>query len=292
MKILITGKTSYIGNQIESWIKEDSSYEVTRISVRDNSWKTLDFSAYDAVIHLAGIVHKKENKVSRDKYFKINRDLTDAVAKKAKAEGVSQFIFFSSMAVYGESGNLKQKIVITRKSETAPNTSYGQSKLEGEEKLRNLESKDFKVAIIRPPMIYGRGCPGNYKRLRRLALKWAVYPNVHNQRSMLYIDNLMVLVKGILDQKSRGIFLPQDEEYSDTLEMIKEIRKAHDKKTWVLNLVRPLLFLAGKRSYTMNKAFGNLCYEKGLSIIKDIEYQRVAMKEGIQSIENTTEDRQ
>jgi len=286
MKILITGKTSYIGNQIENWIKDDPSCEISRITLRNDQWKAMDFSRYDAVIHLAGIVHKKENKVSRDKYFRVNRDLTDAVGKKAKAEGVSQFIYFSSMAVYGKSGNLNQNTVITKTSEESSDTPYGQSKFQGEERLRALESKDFKVAIIRPPMIYGRGCPGNYARLRRLALKWAVYPNVHNQRSMLYIDNLMLLVKGILDQKSRGTFLPQDEEYSDTLEMIKEIRKSHGKKTLVVKLIRPIMFLVGKKSYTMNKAFGNLCYDKGLSIVKDIEYQKVAMREGIQNIEN------
>ena len=286
MKILITGKKSYIGNQIKKWIKNKSDYEISRISLRDDQWKALDFSGYDAVIHLAGIVHKKDREVPLEEYFAVNRDLTKAIAIKAKAEGVTQFIYLSSMAVYGERGNLNQRVVITSETKESPNTPYGQSKFEGEKALRAMESNKFKVAILRPPMIYGKECPGNYARLRKIALRWGVYPNMHNQRSMLYIDNLMMMIKGILDQKLQGTFFPQDEEYSDTLEMIKEIRKAHDKKTWVLNLVRPLMFLAGKKSSTMNKAFGNLCYDKCLSIIKEVEYQKVGMKEGINRIEN------
>lgn len=289
MKILITGKNSYIGNQIEDWTREDPNYDVTKISLKDNQWKAMDFSIYDTVIHLAGIVHKKEGDVPREKYFEVNRNLTEAVAKKAKAQGVSQFIFFSTMAVYGESGDLERRVVITSETEEAPNNAYGLSKLEGEQILRAMECSKFKVAILRPPMIYGKGCPGNYGRLRKLALKWPVYPNLNNQRSMLYIDNLLELIRGILDQKLQGTFYPQDEEYVDTLDMIKEIRSTHNKKTRVLNFMKPMLLMIGKNSNTVNKAFGNLCYHKCLSVVKEVEYQKVALREGIKHIENQLE---
>src|SRR5690606_7124221 len=118
------------------------------------------------VIHVAGIAHVKETKENADLYYKVNRDLAFEVAKKAKNEGVKQFIFLSSMSVYGiETG------IIKINTPTNPKTNYGRSKLEAEELISSIESDSFKVAILRPPMIYGKGCKGNYIRLANLAIK-------------------------------------------------------------------------------------------------------------------------
>jgi UDP-glucose 4-epimerase len=101
-RILITGKNSYIGTSVEKWLlKEPEKYSVDTIDMLNESWREHDFSKYDVVFHVAGIAHIKETKNNRNLYFKINRDLAYETALKAKQDGVKQFIFLSSMSVYG-----------------------------------------------------------------------------------------------------------------------------------------------------------------------------------------------
>lgn len=164
-RILITGKNSYIGSRFQEWLaKHPDKYKVDAISLRDESWKEKDFSEYDVVYHVAGIAHRKETKENRELYYKVNRDLAYEVAKKSKQDGIKQFIFLSTMSVYGlESG------VIDEHTPLKPKSNYGKSKLQAEELIKPLEDDSFKIAILRPPMVYGKGCKGNYPRLAKLA---------------------------------------------------------------------------------------------------------------------------
>src|SRR5699024_7985821 len=126
--ILITGVNSYVGNSLADWLSQwPEKYKVDKISLRDGSWEEKDFSTYDTIVHVAGIEHQKETKKNRDLYFKVNRDLTYQVAQKAKREKVNQFIFLSSMSVYGLIEG-----VINERTPLRPNTCYGKSKLEAE----------------------------------------------------------------------------------------------------------------------------------------------------------------
>src|SRR5690606_35554866 len=143
-----------------------NDYHIEKISLRDDAWKEHDFSKYDVILHVAGIAHRKETKENKELYYRVNRDLTYEVAKKAKSERVSHFIFLSSLSVYGmETG------IITRETVPQPKSNYGKSKLEAEELIASLSDEQFNVAILRPPMIYGKNCPGNYSKLRMLILK-------------------------------------------------------------------------------------------------------------------------
>src|SRR5699024_6867974 len=121
-------------------------------------------------------------------YYQVNRDLTIEVAQKAKHEKVKQFIFMSSIIVYGDSK--AEKVVIDRHTKPNPSNFYGQSKLEAEQRILPLDSKDFKIVIVRPPMIYGKHSKGNYPKLAKAAQKLPLFPNIDNERSMLHIDNL------------------------------------------------------------------------------------------------------
>src|SRR5699024_10788005 len=158
-KVLITGVNSYVGNSLETWLQQyPEEYKVDKISVRHDDWKEKDFSQYDSIVHVAGIAHQKETKKNRDLYYRINRDLAIDLANKSKKDGVKHFVFLSTMSVYGiEEG------VITEDTPLIPKTHYGISKKEAEESIASLEDENFKVAILRPPMIYGKGCPGNYQ---------------------------------------------------------------------------------------------------------------------------------
>lgn len=255
-----------MGTSLEKWLgKYPDRYSIDSISLRDDSWKEKDISKYDVVFHVAGIAHIKETKENADFYYKVNRDLAYEVARKAKVEGVKHFIFLSSMSVYGiESG------VIDKDTHLEPKSNYGMSKLQAEELIKPLEDDRFIVAIIRPPMIYGKGCKGNYVRLAKLAVKMPIFPDVDNKRSMIFIDNLCEFVRLIIDGLNNGIFLPQNKEYVCTREMVKLIADNNGKKIKLTNLFNPFLRLI--QTSTLRKVVGDLVYEQHISEPK-MEYQ-------------------
>lgn len=255
-KILITGANSYIGTSFEKWLEQLSNeYKVYTVDIKDDTWKEKDLSKYDVVFHVAGIAHIKETKENASLYYKVNRDLVYEVAKKAKADGVKQFIFLSSMSVYGmETG------VISKDTVPAPKSNYGKSKLQAEELIEPLQDSTFSIAVLRPPMIYGKGCKGNYVRLEKFALKSPIFPKIENKRSMMYIDNLCEFVKQIIDYEGKGLFLPQNDEYVCTSDMVREIAEANGKNIYMTKLFNPLLRVL--KISTVNKVFGDLVYER------------------------------
>jgi len=273
-RVLITGKNSYIGTSLENWLmREPDKYKVDTVDMKDGSWKEKDFSQYDAVFHVAGIAHIKETSENQDLYFKVNRDLAYETAQKAKADGVEQFIFLSSMSVYGiENG------VIGKNTPLKPNSAYGKSKIEAEELINKLQDELFTIATLRPPMVYGKGCRGNYPRLAGLALKTPIFPNVDNKRSMIYIDNLSEFVKQLIDNRSGGLFFPQNAEYVNTSEMVRLIAEAHGKRVVMTKLFNPLLRLLNVS--TVNKVFGDLVYAMSMSEYES-EYRVCDFRESI-----------
>lgn len=258
-KILITGKNSYIGTSLENWLmREPDKYRVDKIDMKDGSWKGKDFSQYDVVFHVAGIAHIKETSYNQDIYYKVNRDLAYETAQKAKQDGVRQFIFLSSMSVYGiENG------VIDNDTPIKPISAYGKSKIEAEELINKIQDNSFTVATLRPPMVYGKGCKGNYPRLASLAIKTPFFPKVDNKRSMIYIDNLSEFVKQIIDSGNGGLFFPQNNEYVNTSEMVRLIAEIHGKKIMMTKLFNPLLTILNVS--TVTKVFGDLVYEMSMS---------------------------
>lgn len=261
-KVLITGANSYIGTSVEKYITTHypEECEITTWDMLDDSWREKSFVGFDVVFHVAGIAHKKEKRRDKDDYYKINRDLAFDVARKAKENGVHQFIFLSSMSVYGK---LQGKI--TQDTELLPNTNYGKSKLLAENDILTLSEEHFKVCILRPPMVYGQGCKGNYQALRKIALELRLFPYVKNERSMLYIDNLCEFVRLMILNEESGIFFPQNEEYTNTSEMVKMIANAHGRKIYYIRgfgWAIKLLSLFVKRA---QKAFGSLTYDKEMS---------------------------
>src|SRR5690625_3161989 len=164
--ILITGVNSYVGNSLADWLaKWPQKYHVEKISLRDTLWKERDFSSYDVVVHVAGIAHVSTDPKMEETYYRVNRDLTIEVAKKAKTDGVKQFIFLSSIIVYGDRPS--KNGVIDENTIPKPSNFYGKSKLEAEKGIQPLNDPTFKVVNIRPPMIYGKNSKGNYPRLAK-----------------------------------------------------------------------------------------------------------------------------
>ena len=282
-RVLITGKGSYIGTHFrDELLKYPEKYEVEELEMRNDEWRNHDFSSYDVVYHVAGLAHSTPDESQRELYYRVNTELAYETAKKAKENGVKQFIFMSSIIVYG-SGKIGEDRVITKETPLTPDNFYGNSKKQAEIKIRPLEDDNFKVVIVRPPMIYGPNSKGNYPLMAKFARKTPLFPTLRNQRSMLYLGNLIEFIRLMIDNEESGIYLPQNREYVSSVEMIKEIVKIHNHKIWFTGIFNPFIKLFNKQTY-INKVFGNLTIDKELSKYKE-DYNRYSFEESIQLTE-------
>lgn len=287
-KILITGGSGYLGRSLAEYLGQwPEEYAVECISVRGEDWKERSFGGFDAVYHTAAIVHQPQSKndpAQAEAYDRVNARLPVEIAAKAKAEGVGQFVFLSTMAVYGLDAPVGKTVVIGADTPLEPRDLYGQSKAKAEEGLKALADDHFRVAVLRPPMIYGKGCKGNYGTLVKFATKLPAFPLISNQRSMLYVENLCQLVKILIDRGEGGVFCPQNREYVNTCRMMEQIALAHGKKWmlvpglgWSMQILR---HLTGK----VDKAFGSLCYDPAVSGF-ELGYAVVDFEESVKRTE-------
>lgn len=259
-RILITGANSYIGTSFETYINENyaSEYEIEILDMLDPNWKQFDFSKFDTVFHVAGIAHQKETKENAEIYYKINRDLAIEVAKIAKKSNVKQFVFMSTMSVYGLDYSNE---LITLNTPVKPKTNYGKSKLQAEVELEKLNDTNFVVSILRPPMVYGEDSPGNLTKLFNAVRKFHVFPTVKNERSSITIDKLCEEIKKIIDESKAKIYLPQNDQYMCTYEIVKEQMEKEGVKVLFVPIFNPLIKIFVGRIKTISKVFGNLRYE-------------------------------
>lgn len=287
-RILITGINSYLGKSFKSYMEGFPGYSTVSISMRDGSWREEDFTGIDAVYHVAGLAHSDNGRISPEKaqmYYSINTDLTLELAKKAKREGVGQFIFMSSAIVYGDSAPIGQRRMIDRGTRCSPANCYGDSKVQAELGLKRLEDERFRVVILRPPMIYGPGCKGNYPVLSLMARRLHFFPQVDNQRSMLFVGNLMAFVKLMIDNNESGTFFPQNAQYSNTSTLVALIAAAHGRKIRLVRGFTWALKLLGVFTPLVNKAFGSLSYDMEISGYPRGEYRLFSLEESIRITE-------
>ncbi len=287
-KILITGANSYIGTAFENYMKEfPQEYQIDTVDMIDGSWRERSFSGYDVVYHVAGIAHSDNGKISEEKkrlYYAVNTDLAVETAKKAKADGVKQFIFMSSAIVYGKSAPIGKKKRITVDTPVFPENAYSDSKVQAEKGLQPLADGSFKLVILRPPMIYGKGSKGNYPTLSKFGKKLPFFPYVKNERSMLYIENLTAFVRLMVENEESGVFFPQNAEYGNTSEIVRGIGAAHGRKVRLVKGFAWAVKFLGLFTGLVNKAFGNFTYDKEMSVYKQ-EYRVKTLAESIEATE-------
>ncbi|MCT7572662.1 NAD-dependent epimerase/dehydratase family protein [Aliarcobacter butzleri] len=230
-KLLITGSNGFVGNYFIN--KYKNKYEIKTFSFLKDDINSLDCSDVDVVFHLSALVHQMDG-ASSEEYERVNVIQTLQLAKKAKENGVKQFIFMSTVKVYGEETNSKY----TENSICNPEDDYGKSKLKAEQELQKLEDENFKISIIRTPIVYGYGVKANIKNLINLVNKVPVLPfgKIKNKRSMVYIGNLSHLVDEIITQEKQGIFLACDDEPLSTSKLIEFIAKNIEKKTYLIKI--------------------------------------------------------
>ena len=293
-KVLITGAGSYIGQSFIQYAKKyyPDNFEIEELDMTDAAWRDKDFSEYDVVYHVAGIAHADVGNVSEEiksKYYEVNTGLAVEAAEKAKREGVNTFIFMSSMIVYGESAPYGERKVIDATTVPQPANFYGDSKLQADVAVRELADDTYKVIVLRPPMIYGKGSKGNYRTLAKLAKKLPIFPDVNNERSMLYIENLCEFLCQIMLLKpyhrNSVVLLPQNGEWTKTSDMVKEIAQASGKKITELKCLAPAVWIGskmpGKIGGLVDKAFGNNCYTHEFSLYEGVKYQKITLIESL-----------
>ena len=273
MRILITGKHSYIGGSVKAWLNEkEATFVVDEISLRNIDLNTLSFKNYDVIFHVAGIAHITSNKKMIPEYFRINRDLAIEVAKKAKQEGVKQFIFTSTMAIYGDDRPIGdfRPIDIEKPS---PTNAYGQSKLAADLAIQKLQDQNFKVSILRIPLVYGVNSKGNFPKLEELAGRISIFPKLENIRSVINVLSLSELIRLLIIKKNYGVFYPQDKEYFSTSNFIKKYREKIHKKTIFIPFLSLILKFLSVFIKSINKIYGNKFYDAKVSVIEGVHYQ-------------------
>ncbi|MFW0743012.1 NAD-dependent epimerase/dehydratase family protein [Aliarcobacter butzleri] len=229
-KLLITGSTGYLGN---SFINQfGNKYTFEKFSLLNQKIEDIKLDNIDAILHCAALVHQKVE-LSYEKYHEINVEYPVKLAKIAKQNGVKQFVFISTVAVYGE-----EKEKLDENTVCNPITPYGKSKLEAEKELLKLNDDNFTVSIVRPPMIYGKNAPGNIDSLVKLVKKLPIIPlaNIKNKRSFIFIQNLLHIIDEVILQKKSGIFLACDDEPLSTSKLIDLIAKNLAKKTYLIKI--------------------------------------------------------
>jgi UDP-glucose 4-epimerase len=236
-KVLITGANSFVGT---NFLKYSQFRGTEDISLFDKKPEEIEFEKYEVVLHLAAIVHQS-NKIPEAEYFRVNRDLCLRVAEQAKKRGIRQFVFLSTLKVYGEFVNGSG--LRNEDSECFPDDAYGKSKYSAEIGLKKLEDENFTISIIRTPLIYGEGVKANMINLIKLVDSFLVLPlgKIENKRNFTYSENLVGYIDQIIKKQSSGIFIAMDEYALSTTELVNYLSKYLGKKVRLFRL--PLIFV-------------------------------------------------
>ena len=281
-KVLIIGENSYIG---ESFIKatEEKGMDITVVSSFDDKWKEADFSDFDSVLHVAGLAHVSKDKSLEPAYYKINRDLAIEAAEYAKKNGAKQFVFMSSIIIYGKDGRIGEKRQVSVQ-DYAPEDFYGDSKLQADLAIQKSADENFKTVVIRTPMVYGESCKGNFPKLIKAARKLPFFPDIQNERSMIYIGNLTEFIRLAIENEISGVFYPQNSEYVCTSKAVRDMAALCGKKMRLTKIFNPILSLLSKRVGFINKVFGSKTYDLKLSDTFDGKYNIYDYEESLKRV--------
>lgn len=233
-KVLITGANSFVGR---NYIKYSHNSEIDEISLIDNQPEEIDFSSYDVVLHLVAIVHQSKT-ISEKEYFRVNKDLCLQTAVEAKKTGVKQFVFLSTVKVYGK--YLPGAGPWNESSICEPDDAYGKSKYDAEIALKELEDKNFTVSIVRTPLVYGEDVKANMRSIIKLVERFPILPlaKIKNKRSFTSVENLVAFIDRIIEKKASGVFIAKDEKVLSTTELVNYISKYLEKKLILIPVPR------------------------------------------------------
>ena len=282
MKILIVGKNSYIAQRVGAWfLRKPTPPEVAFISVRDDSWKQLDFAGFDAVLYAAAIVHRKDD-VPEELYEAVNAQQPFAFAQAAKAAGVKQFVFLSTMAVYGQGKKLPAGNIVDAQTPLEPDSFYGSSKLKGERLIQSLADETFRVSIIRPANVYGKGCKGGYiSGFAKITSVLPVLPRAFEEakQGMLFVDNLAELCWLAVHSGCSGVYPAQDRTTVSAYDIMRAMADCICPKKKALRGQAALKLIQGNG--LVNKLFGGVSYADDYAKCPLGDYQLAEFRDAI-----------
>lgn len=232
----MTGSSGYLGSSFMHSYQKKFLFDT--FSIRTQKMEDIAFDGVDIVVHCAALVHQKREE-SYEKYHEINVEYPLNLAKLAKKSGVKQFVFLSTIAVYGE-----DKERVDEQTPCSPVTPYGISKLEAEKQLLVLNDDGFVVSIIRSPMVYGKDAPGNMERLVQLVKKVSLLPfgGIDNKRAFVFIENLCSFIDAVIElhlkhgTRACRVFLASDDESLSTTRLIELIAHKLEKKIFLFQI--------------------------------------------------------
>jgi len=264
MQILIVGPNSYIARNFKALAAETApGWTLDTLSVRDERWRTYDYSPYDSVLYCAAVVHQKESPQLVQLSRRLNCDIPVEMAKMLWAQSPdAQFIFLSTMAVFGLEGRVGETVTVNASTTLSPRTTYAKTKLAAEEGLCAAADGRFALAVFRPPMVYGPDCPGNYRRLMKFVLTFHVFPTLRNQRSMIHVHTLSERLLDCAAHRRTGFFHPQEPDYLCTADLAREIAEKAHSRLYFCPLLNPLVRLGARFHPAFHKIWGGLVYDK------------------------------
>lgn len=265
-KILIYGKGSYIGEHYREGL-EARGHQVDMVDSLTLKPGEFSVSGYDVVINVVGIAHIKITPDMEPLFYKINTDYAVDLCRLAKEAGVKQYIYMSSMNVYGDTSEC-----IKSRDQENPKNFYGKSKLLADQRIHEMESDSYKVVSIRPPVVYGKGCKGNFTLLEKVASMAFVFPKYYNIRSMIFIDHLTNYLCQMVENEESGYFHPQNKCHISTTETVVSIRKAKGKKTILIPGMGWMIKIMMRLSSKAERAFSNDYYDLEFSQYRDNSY--------------------
>lgn len=255
MRILISGATGFIGNNLIEYLQEHSTgIEIVRLirtkeTASDITWDEINLSSlkgFDAIIHLAGKAHDTKNTSDDAEYFKVNFELTKKLYDLFLQSDLKKFIFMSSVKAVAD----KVDGTLVESALANPATAYGKSKLKAEEYIVEQSVHSNKqYYILRPCMIHGPGNKGNLNLLYQFARLGIPYPlaSFENKRSFLSIDNLCFVIQKLLEQEiESGIYQVADDETLSTSELVINMALANNKQPKLWKVAKELVINTAK----------------------------------------------
>lgn len=258
-RVLITGETGYIARQLRLYLVCEG-YSAQNISIRKRLPEPDELEPYGVVVHCAALVHERRR--AKKDYYKINTELTRRLAINFKRGGGGQFVFLSTMAVYGAEASLGGRTIIDEATPKNPKGYYGRSKLIAEQSLLKMEDEAMRISIIRPPIVYGADCPGNYAHLVKASKILKIFPYIRNERSMIHIDSLCKYIAQVIRDELSGVFHPQDQKYHCTSDIVKSLAKENGNNMYLSKTLGGLVKALDIPQ--TRKIFGSLIYSKTL----------------------------